>query len=157
MGRTTKTMSGTGQTKFFRELFRADGDVPEMAAERLAAVCEARIAQIRVRTVPLEVKAHTPKPATAKAKLEAKTVPASASVTASFDPFAFSVVAMLAKKGKLVLEAKLSEISDTGQLRAIADAQHLGIGAEMVDAGALRAAIVTGAERRMAERKAAAS
>ncbi len=149
MGRTTKTMSGGGQTKYFRELFRGDGEVPEAAVERLAAQCEARIAQIRVREVPLEVKAKVAKSAQ---PLSAATKPA-----AAFDPFSFSVVAMLAKKGRLVLEAKLSEIAAVDELRTIADAQHLGIDANVTDASALRAAIIAGAERRMAERKAAAS
>jgi hypothetical protein len=155
MGRTTKTMSGGGQTKYFRDLFRADGDVPEAAVERLSAQFEARIAQIRVRSVPLEIKTKAAKPAGAKPDVVTVTTPKAS--TAAFDPFSFSVVAMLAKKGRLVLEAKLSEISDAGQLRTIADAQHLGIDAAVTDAGALRIAMIEGAERRIADRRAAAS
>jgi hypothetical protein len=154
MGRTTKTMSGGGQTKYFRDLFRADGDVPEAAVERLSAQFEARIAQIRVRSVPLEMKTKAAKPADAK-PVAGATAPKAAPT--AFDPFSFSVVAMLAKKGKLVLEAKLSEIADAGQLRTIADAQHLGIDAGVTDAAALRAAMIEGAERRIADRRAAAS
>ena len=156
MGRSTKTYSGGGQAKFFRDLFRADGDVPEAAITRLVAQCEAKIAHVRVRAVPLAAQATGVKPASVPAPTAVTPTP-TVSAAAAFDPFAFSVVAMLAKKGRLVLEAKLSEIKAVEQLRGIADAQHLGIDAGVTDAAALRSAIVTGAERRMAERKAAAS
>jgi hypothetical protein len=163
MARKTKTMSGSGQTNYFRELFLADPEVGEATAARLAAECEARIAQIRVRSAPLAVTQPPPKAAKPAASPAAPAVAvteaaaAKAAASVAFDPFAFSVVALYAKKGKLVLEAKLADIHDAGNLRAIADAQHLGIAADVTEAQALRTAIVAGAERRMADRKAAAS
>ncbi len=76
---------------------------------------------------------------------------------APFDPFAFSAVAVLAKQGRAGLMAKLAGIAAAEHLRAFADAQHLAVDSAIVEPEALRAAILTGAERRIAERRAAAS
>lgn len=78
--------------------------------------------------------------------------------TAPFDPFAFSVVVVLARSGADALMARLEEIDDADDLRALADAQHLGVDAGLRgDAAALRDAIVEGAQQRLADRRAAAS
>ena len=80
-----------------------------------------------------------------------------ATVDALFDPFAFSALAVLTKQGAQALAQRLATIGTADSLRALANAQHLGIGAEITDAAALRAAIVAATEARLAERRAAAS
>ena len=74
-----------------------------------------------------------------------------------FDPYAFSVVVMLAKKGEQGLMARLNDVSDPAQLKAIADAQHIGLKGSSATAKDLRKAIVQGAKQRLADRRAAAS
>ena len=75
-----------------------------------------------------------------------------------FDPYAFSVVVTLVKKGREALVARLSEIDSVEDLRQLANAQHLGLDPHIwrrVDD--VRQAIVHGAEKRIAGRRAAAS
>ena len=159
MARTTKPMSGAGQKKFFRDLFRADGEVPAAAVERLADRCEAQIAEIRVRHTAMPIRTNVAQKSAplATAPHPAPPAQAGAEPQPAFDPFAFSVVALLAKKGKPALAARLAEIADPGELMAIAAAQHLGVDVTLLDIATLRDAIITGAERRIAERRAAAS
>ncbi|HEX8029070.1 MAG TPA: hypothetical protein VF491_11440 [Vicinamibacterales bacterium] len=74
-----------------------------------------------------------------------------------FDPYAFSVVVTLVKKGREALVARLSEIDNIDDLRQLANAQHLGVDPHLARADDVRQAIVNGAEKRIAGRRAAAS
>lgn len=82
---------------------------------------------------------------------------APSSVSRPFDPYAFSVVVTLVKKGPDALLARLAEIKEVENLRLLANAQHLGIDQKIAQADDLRHAILQGAERRVAGRRAAAS
>lgn len=75
----------------------------------------------------------------------------------AFDPYAFSVVVTLVKKGPDALLARLAEIQEVEHLRLLANAQHLGVDQKLTGADDLRQAIIEGAERRLAGRRAAAS
>ena len=76
-----------------------------------------------------------------------------------FDPFAFSLIVIMRRAGKAGLLDKLRSVGDTGRLREIARAQHIGL--DGIDADSelddLCQAIVAGTERRIAHRTAAAS
>lgn len=74
-----------------------------------------------------------------------------------FDPYAFSVVVTLVKKGREALIARLSEIDSVEDLRQLANAQHLGVDPHLARPDEVRQAIVHGAEKRIASRRAAAS
>ena len=74
-----------------------------------------------------------------------------------FDPYAFSVVVTLVKKGREALIARLSEIDNIEDLRQLANAQHLGVDPHLARVDDVRQAIVNGAEKRIASRRAAAS
>lgn len=77
----------------------------------------------------------------------------------AFDPFAFSLIVIMRRAGKAGLLDKLRSVGDTGRLREIARAQHIGL--DGIDADSelddLCQAIVAGTERRIAHRTAAAS
>jgi hypothetical protein len=160
MSKSTRPLAGASQKKYFRELFGAqEGVTPEAAAQLLAA-CEAEIAQVRVR-LPLpergsaEEKAPS-KPVTVK-PAKARAVAAGEPSREAFDPFAFSLVVVMTKGGASALNEKLSAITDASDLRAIAKAQHVGVPPDLVDPAAIRHALIEGTERRIADRRAAAS
>ena len=74
-----------------------------------------------------------------------------------FDPYAFSATVVLAKTGRDGLIKRLTDIKTAEHLKIFADAQHLGIDRNLSKADELRTAIVTAAEQRLADRRAAAS
>ena len=76
---------------------------------------------------------------------------------AAFNPYAFSATVVLAKTGRDGLMKRLAEIKSTDQLKAFADAQHLGFDRKLSKIEDLRKALLTAAEQRLADRKAAAS
>ncbi|HRY06169.1 MAG TPA: hypothetical protein P5114_03535 [Hyphomicrobiaceae bacterium] len=83
--------------------------------------------------------------------------PSSTLAADTFDPFAFSVIVMLKRQGRAALMKRLEAVNDPAQLRKIAEAQHLGVDKSLRSARKLREAIITGAEQRLADRRAAAS
>lgn len=79
-----------------------------------------------------------------------------------FDPYAFSVVALMSKKGREALSIRLAAIGSNAHLVQLAEAQGLELDPAAVDAtpetiDSLRDAILAAAERRIANRRAAAS
>jgi hypothetical protein len=149
MAGKTKALSGPGKDKFLRAL--AAGTATK--AELLTAMHE-HVPEIRVR---LEVWKDTLAQHKAKEQAAAQPATPGPAPASAFDPYAFSAVAVLTKQGRSALETKLGAIPSVDDLRAIADAQHLAVDQTVSDANALRQAIITGAERRIAERIAAAS
>jgi hypothetical protein len=164
MVRNTKPLSGGGKDKFLRGLVDAVADVPPgvrlaLSAELTQAISEVRVrrqAYDRVRDQPDSPGAPAKVASTRAVPPKAEALPPAATPPA-FDPFAFSVVAVLTKKGKAALLVELDKVLAVEDLRRIADAQHLALDPELSFASHIRAAIVIGAERRIAERKAAAS
>jgi hypothetical protein len=180
MARTTKQLSGGGKDKFLRALVANETSIPADAAARLGEDLCAAIADVRVRRETWEtiraapaveapalktaapVAALTvPKAASAKSKATAKpTVMQAAPAPAAalvFDPFAFSALALLTKKGAGALSARLAEVATAKDLHALASAQHLSVDAGLTDLSALRAAMLAATQARLAERRAAAS
>lgn len=168
MARTTRQLSGGGKDKFLRNIVAGDKGIDGESARRLAKTLTDAITEVRVRR---EVWEETSKPAAGEKGLRAaKAKPAAAPKTNEqppgavpptpaaepFDPFAFSTVALLTKKGKAALASALEKISSTADLQAIAVAQHLAIDPSVDDVAALREALVAATERRIAERRAAA-
>ena len=150
MAKSTRTLSGQSQRKFFRELFRADPGVAPEAATRLTEACAAEIANVRVR-LPLVVRRS------AKGAVPVAPKVAAGEVGDDFDPHAFSLVVILRKGGKDGLLSRLAGVGDVAQLRAIAKAQHVAVDPALVDREGILAAIIAGTERRVADRQAAGS
>ena len=100
-----------------------------------------------------EGKASSAKPDAAKGK----TAPAGNGTDTKFDPYAFSAMVVLSKTGKDGLMQRLASIRSAENLKAFAEAQHLGIDRSLSKTDELRKAIALAAEQRLADRRAAAS
>ena len=74
-----------------------------------------------------------------------------------FDPFSPNIVVVVRKSGRAAALAALDAIDSLDNLRLLAREQRLSVSADLASAAELRAAIVTAAERRIANRMAAAS
>jgi hypothetical protein len=160
MARTTKQLSGGGKDKFLRGLVAQNSDLPGAAAARVIEALTSSISEIRVRRDVWEhVSKSQPKqmPETAPATAVAPVAAAEDVSAVAFDPFAFSAVALLSKKGKPALAAELEKIANAEHLHKLAAAQHLAVEPSIRELAVLRAAIIAGAERRIADRRAAAS
>lgn len=172
MAGSAQLWPGPRMRAFFRSVFLAEAGVDARLADRLAEACVKRINRMLVWDASgSDGTANAP-------DLPAATSPAAAAVQApatdtplvppgtqvpelkakpTFDPFAFSVVVVLKRKGRNGLAEALKAISSTADLHKLADAQHLGVDPAIKDARKLREAIIKGAEQRIADRKAAAS
>lgn len=75
----------------------------------------------------------------------------------AFDPYSPNVIVVIRTRGREAVLAELHSIDDVERLRILAREQQLGIAADLADAAELRLAIVAAAERRIANRRAAAS
>ena len=156
MTRNTKPLSGGGKDKFLRGIVASVEGVPETAAKALVRELTTGIAEVRVRREAYDrVRDGATDVAAPPARAQASAV--TASRAAAFDPFAFSVVAILTKKGKPALVVELEKVTSVDDLRRLADAQHVSLDPALTDPAVMRSAIIEGAERRIAERKAAAS
>lgn len=168
MAGSAQLWPGPRMRAFFRSVFLAEPGVDAPLAERLADACVKRINRMLV----WDATGADSRPATNNAADAAAPVPplsdidgagANASHTPAsspkpaFDPFAFSVVVVLKRKGRAALAEALKSITNAADLRKLAEAQHLGVDPAIKDAKSLREAIIKGAEQRMADRKAAAS
>lgn len=150
----TKAISGPRARAYFRDLFAAEDGLTKDGAGRLAETVEREIAQVRVR-LPIPDR----KPAAAgTGERGAKAHAAHSKPEAvPFDPFAFSVVVVLTKDGKDGLTKRLESIASAEHLRAIAKAQHIPVDPSLDAPAGIIAAIVSGTEQRIADRRAAAS
>lgn len=185
--KTTRPISGPALKKYLRDLIEADTSLESGASQRLADTMAREIAEARVRLpVPVRRKPSgseaqpqgpvTPAPATGpRADVAGETVAPKAAVpaaaptnpdappgapdtsTPAFDPYAFSVVALLTRKGREATLARLAELTDAQDLRRLAEAQHIAVPKEARTLDEIRAAVLAGAERRIADRRAAAS
>jgi hypothetical protein len=153
---------------FFRSVFVAEPGVDAALADRLAEACAKRINRMLVwdatgadsppeTTSAAGPAAPAPPPAGMDGSDRDAGLTPAAPPKPSFDPFAFSVVVVLKRKGRAALAEALKAITSSSDLRKLADAQHLGVDPAIKDAKSLREAIIKGAEQRMADRKAAAS
>lgn len=164
MAGSAQLWPGPRMRAFFRAIFAAEKGVDAALAERLADAATRRINRMLVWDAtgadpsPQPAMAAAPSPVSHQAVH--KTVTEAAVPEGSepaFDPFEFSVVVMLKRQGRAALRKRLDAIGSADNLRRIADAQHLGVDKAVKSADKLRDAIVSGAEQRLADRRAAAS
>jgi hypothetical protein len=160
MARPTSRHSARDELKriFERALSREPGIGPD-AAERAVRRLMRRTRRIAELGSELGTprKAPSYRPAAAPAPAFTTPLPRETAPPSDFDPFSLGAVVTLARFGRGGLMERLAAIDNVEHLRKLAAAQHLGVEGAVADIGELREAIVTGAERRMAERRAAAS
>lgn len=159
MSKGTQLWPGQRMRAFFRSHIRRETDLDEAATERLTTALEKATNRMLVWAEATEVDEDN-KPDQSKSARSWRS--AARSETAdetikSFDPYAFSLMVVLARSGRDGLAKRLQEITDIKHLRAISEAQHLAIDKEIKKITDYREAMVEAAEQRLADRKAAAS
>jgi hypothetical protein len=148
MGKKTKALSGASQDAYFRRVLKAHPSLPAEDRDRLVRRLRQDIAQLRLRThAPSE--AETPSPPAA--------APPPAPAASPFDPFSPNVIVVVRKSGRDAALVALGAIDSVDHLRLLAREQRLPVPADLSSAAELRTAIVAAAERRIANRMAAAS
>jgi hypothetical protein len=178
MRKKTKALSGASQDAYFRRVLKANPNLSADERDQLVRRLRLEVAQLRVRLEPRQDSQPTPavaKPAAPPAMsqppaaiaatppppaipAEPDPVPERPAVAAPepFDPFSPNIVVVVRKSGRAAALAALDAIDDPDNLRLLAREQRLSVGADLASTAELRAAIVTAAERRIANRMAAA-
>ena len=147
MAKKTKALSGASQDAYFRRVFKANPNLPAEERERLVGRLRQDIAQVRLRTHGRGIEAPPPQ----------ASLPLPAAATSSFDPYSPNVIVVVRKSGREAALAALAAIDSADHLRLLASAQRLAVPADVRSVQELRMAIVSAADRRIANRMAAAS
>ena len=145
MGKKTKALSGASQDAYFRRVLKTHLEVKIEDRDRLVSKLREDIAQVRLR-----------KHAGANLTTPLSSQPPAASPS-PFDPFSPNVIVVVRTSGRDAALAALGSIDSMDNLRLLAREQRLTVSPDLSSAEELRAAIVTAAERRVANRIAAAS
>ena len=165
MAKTTRTLSGASQDAFFRRVLKACSGVSAEERDRLVRRLRQEVAQVRLRlhaktereadpTVLVAPVLETTGGVGADAPAPPRPV---AAQPVPFDPFTPNVIVVLRTSGRDAAIAALGAIENLDDLRLLAREQRLAIVAGLESAAEMRAAIVTAAERRVANRMAAAT
>lgn len=150
MTKGSKPLWGTSKDAYFRRILRTESGLGAAASERLLRRMQAEIVQVRLR----EASAET---AESRIQAPADTRAIDAVSVAVFDPYSPNVVVVVRTAGRERALAALSSIDRVEHLRLLAREQQLSIEAGIDSAAEIRVAIVSAAERRIANRRAAAS
>ncbi|MFT3730147.1 MAG: hypothetical protein QM780_01810 [Hyphomicrobium sp.] len=161
MSKGKQLWPGDEMLGFFRAHIRRETTLGGEEAEKLAAALTKAVNRMLVREMPADVPeapapAVTPKSATVESPATTKTQERHDRAE-NFNPYLFSALVALAKHGRDGLMLRLKDIKSAEHLRAFAEAQHVPVDAALTRTDEIRKAIVAGVERRLADRKAAAS
>ena len=178
MRKKTKALSGASQDAYFRRVLKANPNLSADERDQLVRRLRQEVAQLRVRMEPRQDSAPAvaapaepaaaiiPQPPAAIAVEQPATLveppPPVAEVSVAvapepFDPFSPNIVVVVRKSGRAAALAALDAIDDLDNLRLLAREQRLSVSTDLASAAEMRTAIVTAAERRIANRMAAAS
>jgi hypothetical protein len=154
MAKSSKALSGAAKDAYLKRAIRAETDIPAHVRERLAERLRGEIASLALRPKASDP-AHEPAPAIGDGSDDGPR--GSAARPADFDPYSPNVVVVIRTRGRDAVLDALGTIDDVDNLRLLAREQQLGIAPELSRPEEIRAAIVAAAERRIANRRAAAS
>ena len=162
MSKGKQLWPGDEMLSFFRVHIRRETSLDAEAAEKLAAALTKAVNRMLVWEMPAAVLADEPDaaseaPASAPKIVSESEVQERHDRAENFNPYRFSALVALAKHGRDGLMLRLKEIKSAENLRAFAEAQHVPVDASLKRTDDIRKAIVAGVERRLADRKAAAS
>jgi hypothetical protein len=174
MAKSIRTLSGAAKDAYLVRTLAAEDGIDREARTRLAARLQDEIALVALRQSASHLaKAKTParsRPAVPAATTAAPdpappveedalaALPLAPEVPSpSFDPYSPNVIVVIRTRGREAVLAELHSIDDVECLRLLAREQQLGIAGDLADAADIRHAIVAAAERRIANRRAAAS
>lgn len=175
MAKSSRTLTGAAKNLYFERVLEAEAEMNDAARERLLARLAADVALVSLKA------ARSRKPATAnkktgfgadcsdqvKASRTAEVIGsdsvgpatgiADAMAISVFDPYSPNVIVVIRTQGREAVLAELDGIADVDCLLLLAREQQLGIEPGLSCADDIRLAIVAAAERRIANRRAAAS
>jgi hypothetical protein len=162
MQKKTRALSGASQDAYFRRVFKAYPNLSADERERLVRRLRQEIAQLRLRRSARDEAGTVESAAPAETKpAPALAVPAASAPTRAasppFDPFSPNVIVVVRTSGRDAAMAALTAIDSLDNLRLLAREQRLAVAGAPSSASDLRTAIVAAAERRIANRMAAAS
>jgi hypothetical protein len=150
MSKKTRALSGASQDAYFRRVLKAHPSLSADERDSLVRRLRQEVAQLRLRRHgPAEVESPSPR--------AIPTAPQPAGTPSPFDPFSPNVIVVVRTSGRDAALAALAAIESLDHLHALAREQRLAVAIDVASAADLRAAIVTAAERRIANRMAAAS
>ena len=177
MRKKTKALSGVSQDAYFRRVLKANPNLSVDERDQLVRKLRQEVAQLRVRLEPRQESTPPPaiaapaEPATAitpqpPAAIAAEPpairaeppapIPEPTPAAEPFDPFSPNIVVVVRKSGRAAALAALDAIDSLDNLRLLAREQRLSVSTDLASAADMRAAIVTAAVRRIANRMAAA-
>ena len=152
-------LNGERKQQYLAHLVRQEPAVDPAAATRLTERLDGAIRSLRVTKADLAV-AKSGSEARSGASANAAS-PAAKPSQPPFDPYAFNAILTLKRSGRDALAARLAGIGQVSHLRQLAEAQLIGLDQDMrvgpVEIDDLRAAVLRGVERLVADRQAAAS
>ena len=148
MAKTVNSLSGAAKDAYLRQLLATEPELGPAARERLAERLLSEVTRVWVRTSSPALAGQTEPP---------ETDPDAAPGPAAFDPFTPNVIVVLRTAGHARALAALGAISAPEHLLLLAREQQLGIDPDLATPDQIRAAIIAAAERRIANRRAAAS
>ena len=146
MAKTTKSLSGADKDAYLERVAASTGD--EATGRTLAARLKGEVTRVWVRLEALDEPA---------AAIPAQSEPAVDGEADDFNPYEPNVIVVLRTSGRDRLLTALRDIATADRLHLLAREQQLGVEADVTEPEALRLAIVAAAERRVANRRAAAS
>jgi hypothetical protein len=154
MSKGKQLWPGDEMLAFFRAHIRRETALEGEAAEKLAAALTKAVNRMLVWEMPEEPSEEKRKSNKVQAPAEAQDRHDRAE---NFNPYLFSALVALSKHGREGLMTRLQDIKSAENLRAFAEAQHVPVDASLKRTDDIRKAIVAAVERRLADRKAAAS
>ena len=158
MAKPRNPLSGSAKDAYLRQRLASAAECIPGGAEQLLQRLQSEITRVWVRTAALaDVTADAVEAGVDDALTAEPPSDASEACATVFDPFTPNVVVVLRVSGRAQALAALGHITETANLKLLAREQQLGIDPELDGIDELRAAIVSSAERRIANRRAAAS
>jgi hypothetical protein len=154
MSKGKQLWPGDEMLAFFRAHIRRETALEGEAAERLAAALTKAVNRMLVWEMPEEPSEEKQETKKVEGPVEAQNRHDRAE---NFNPYLFSALVALSKHGREGLMTRLQDIKSAENLRAFAEAQHVPVDASLKRTDDIRKAIVAAVERRLADRKAAAS
>lgn len=164
-------LRGRSKDAYLRRLLGSEAGLHHEAVERVLARLRAEVAGIELREAGRRASkgdpaqnSTEPEPLDAGGAAESAPSDRDASSTPSeplpsaapFDPYSPNVIVVLRTKGREAALAALAGIGNADDLKVLAREQQLSIDADLRSADEIRLAIVEAADRRVANRRAAA-
>ncbi len=156
MAKSTRALSGAAKDAYLKRAIKAEAEIPAPARERLTERLQGEIAVVSLRAAKVP-DAAVEAVAEVAATIEVAEAQAAAAISPAFDPYQPNVIVIFRTRGRDAVLAQLGDIDDVEHLRLLAREQQLGIAPDLASANDIRHAIVAAAERRIANRRAAAS